>query len=168
MKKINLILISLIVLFAFGCTLQNIDTTMENKIEDTNKEIDTESITKTETKTDTTKVEKKQDLVNFKCIISNTNTYYFYENKSKFERLQNEGWVYPDGYYVKVSLPPNEYLIKYPIEESPVSFDNMIDMLEISKDIDTHICEKGNVTEEDVNLPDLEIISPSELLSKMG
>ena len=106
--------------------------------------------------------EASQELVNFKCVIADMQTIYFYKEKAKIKSDWSESWLNDDGSFYVMNLGGVDYLIQQPAEQSEMDREGMMTTYYTSKTVDNIDCELDVVTEADVALPDLEILSDEE------
>ena len=107
--------------------------------------------------------ELSQQLVNFRCTLADGRTIYFLKEKAKVVSPTGESWLNDDGYFAKFTIDDKDYLVHYPAEESDMSFEAMMTTYEVSKTSPGYDCELNVVQESDVDLPDIEVITPEEL-----
>lgn len=118
---------------------------------------------------------KKEPLVNFQCEMKDEYKFYFVENKAKIDSLDKEtgeisreSWLIDNKYYIIMSVGETNYLVEYESTEVEINFEKMQEIYETSKDIEEYSCELNTVTENMVQLPVYEVITPQELQEKIA
>jgi len=104
-----------------------------------------------------------QDFINFKCTVAGMQTIYFLKDKAKMVQAGRETWLNEDGFFSKVEINGNSYLLKSPANGAQYSFKDLMQMYEFSKHDKNYQCEKDTVTEDMVALPDYEIITNEQM-----
>lgn len=156
MKKILIALfLASILLFTVGC----------GSSEDTRDkdEMTADAMKQYAEATKSADADNDQELVNFKCTMAGTQTYYFYENKIKIEGPGTEGWVVDDVYYVKMDVGGKDYLISGMGGDNEITTEGMLNMYRTSKATPNFDCTLGGVSESKVTPPDLPMITAEEM-----
>jgi len=160
MKKYLAIILAISLLFLAACGGDNDDQSALQK-KAAEKEVEY-AIDAVEDAAEDAAHEASQELVNFKCDIAGMQTIYFYKEKAKIKSAYSESWLNDDGSFVVMELMGEDYLVQYPADQSEMDREGMMTTYHTSKTLDNIDCELDVVTEADVNLPDLEIVSDEE------
>ena len=162
--KTHLIIFGLVILLVVGCSPQQvIQGEVQNVAQDAVEKVALETKTAVKEKA----LEESQELVNFQCTIAGLQTFYFLKEKVKIVSPAGESWLNDDGYFTKVEMDGDVFLVQYPVEESEMNYADMKVTYEVSKKNEVYDCELDTVTEDIVTVPDLEVITPEDLANKM-
>jgi|GEM_PF-4390615 len=110
-----------------------------------------------------------QELVNFKCDIQNTGTIYFLKGDGVVKTPSSTTWVLNGYTYAKIPLENETVLVKYEKDEGMglMSTQDMIDTYKNSNMNPAVTCTLGAVTQQDMTLPNLRIITNQELKKEL-
>lgn len=114
-----------------------------------------------------------QEAVNFKCDVENMGTISFFKGDAVVETPNGKTWIIGDDVYVVMNLNERDVLIKYSEGSGmePMTKEDMRDTYKTSKMTPGVDCTLDVVTQADVTLPELEILTEQgfqdELMAEM-
>ena len=114
--------------------------------------------------------ERSDDVVNLKCSNAMLQTFYFLGEDVKIEAIgkERESWVLDGWHYMKMEFSDGVFLVKQkPPEDIKMTIEAVNVAYKTSKKYEGLDCEVGVVTEDDVKLIDLPIITNEEMGQKM-
>ncbi|RMF90648.1 MAG: hypothetical protein D6733_03255 [Methanobacteriota archaeon] len=108
-----------------------------------------------------------QELVNFKCTMADGTTMYFLKGKGKVTSPGGNTYLDNEGVYTVMDAGGEQVLVKFPVEEATMDMDDMKAAYESSKVTDTYDCELNVVSEADVAMPDMPIMTMDEYQARL-